>query len=111
MMVMGRMCHNIPVTMPVMAMQTEPGSNRIRLLEFHSLLHHRNGQVCVWYLPVEIMVQGFTVRIRPSGGGSLRPWPMFCWEALGLSIHVDISLARHLPKHCCISGNRGNGIT
>ena len=58
------------------------------------LLDHMDGRVRVCHLPGEVMAPGCAVGRRQAGGGSVMPWAMFCWETLGLSIHVDVNLTR-----------------
>ena len=61
--------------------------------ESRFLLDHVDGRVRVRRLPGEVMAPGCTVG-RQSGGRSVLPWAMFCWETLGPAIHVDVNLAR-----------------
>ena len=56
-----------------------------------------NSRLRVRRIPGEVMAPGCTVGRRQAGGGSVMLWAMFCWETLGLAIHVDVNLTRHLP--------------
>ena len=60
----------------------------------HFLLHHMYGWVCVRQLPGEHMAPGCTMGRRQAGGGSVMLWAMFCWETLGRTINVDVTLTR-----------------
>lgn len=44
------------------------------------------------YLPGDDMAQGCTMGKIQAGRGSVRLWAMFCWEIMGLSIYVDVTL-------------------
>ena len=56
------------------------------------LLHHVVGWVCVHCLPGEDIAPGCTMGRRQASGGSVMLWAMFCWETVGLAIHVDVTL-------------------
>ena len=55
-------------------------------------LDHVDGRVGVRHLPGEVMAPGCIVGRRQASGGSVMLSAMFCWETLGLTIHVDINL-------------------
>ena len=62
--------------------------------ESRFLLDHVDGRIRVRRLPGEVMAPECTVRRRQVGGESVMLWAMFCWETLGLAIHVDVNLTR-----------------
>ncbi|KAK3532871.1 hypothetical protein QTP70_001156 [Hemibagrus guttatus] len=59
--------------------------------ESRFLLHH---VVCVRLLPGEHMAPGRTMGRSRAGGGSVLLWSMFCWETLGPTVHVDVTVTR-----------------
>lgn len=55
------------------------------------LLQHVDGQVCP-FLPGKDQASGCTMGRRQAGGGSMMLWTVFCWETVGPTIHVDVTL-------------------
>ncbi|KAK3555298.1 hypothetical protein QTP86_014983, partial [Hemibagrus guttatus] len=51
-----------------------------------------HGRVHVSCLPGEHMVPGCTMARRQVSRVSLMIWVVFCWEALGPAIHVNVTL-------------------
>lgn len=62
--------------------------------ESRFLLYYVDGCVRVRRLPGEHMAPRCITGRRQAGGGSVMLWAMFCWETLGLAIHVDVTLTR-----------------
>lgn len=60
--------------------------------ESRFLLRHVAGRVCVGHLLGEHLGPGCTMGQREATGGSVMLWAMFCWESLGLALHVDATL-------------------
>ena len=66
--------------------------------ESHFYLYHMDGRVRVHHLPGEDISPGSTVGRKQASGGNVMLWAMFCWEALGPGIHVEVNLTHATYK-------------
>ena len=62
------------------------------------------GQVRVSRLPGEHTAPGCTMGRRQGDRDSVMLWTMFCWEALGPAIYVDVTLT-HITYLSIVEGH------